>query len=61
MAGSNILTSLNQKFDTVLIDEAAQAVELSTLIPLKYLCERFILVGDPKQLSATVFAEFSCQ
>jgi senataxin len=56
MAGSNILTNLNQKFDTVLIDEAAQAVEISTLIPLKYLCERLILVGDPKQLSATVFS-----
>jgi senataxin len=56
MAGSNVLTNLNQKFDTVLIDEAAQAVEISTLIPLKYLCERFILVGDSKQLSATVFS-----
>jgi senataxin len=56
MAGSNILTNLNQKFDTVLIDEAAQAVEISTLIPLKYMCERLILVGDPKQLSATVFS-----
>ncbi len=57
MAGSNILTTLNQKFDTVVIDEAAQAVELSTLIPLKYSCERLILVGDPKQLAATVFSE----
>jgi hypothetical protein len=26
MAGSNVLTSLNQKFDTVVIDEAAQAM-----------------------------------
>lgn len=59
MAGSNILTMLNQKFDTVVIDEAAQAVELSTLIPLKYGCERLILVGDPKQLAATVFSETS--
>lgn len=57
MAGSNILTTLNQKFDTVVIDEAAQAVELSTLIPLKFSCERLILVGDPKQLAATVFSE----
>ena len=57
MAGSNILTTLNQKFDTVVIDEAAQAVELSTLIPLKFGCERLILVGDPKQLAATVFSE----
>lgn len=56
MAGSNLLTSLNQKFDTVVIDEAAQAIETSTLIPLKYGCERLILVGDPKQLAATVFS-----
>jgi senataxin len=57
MAGSNILTSLNQKFDTIVIDEAAQAVETSTLIPLKYGSERLILVGDPKQLAATVFSK----
>lgn len=57
MSGSTILTSINQKFDTVIIDEAAQAVELSTLIPLKFGCERLILVGDPKQLAATVFSE----
>ena len=41
----------------VLIDEAAQAVEMSTLIPLKYHCRRLILVGDPSQLPATVFSE----
>lgn len=57
MSGSNILTAINQTFDTVIIDEAAQAVELSTLIPLKFGCERLILVGDPKQLAATVFSE----
>jgi senataxin len=32
-------------FDTVIIDEAAQAVELSSLIPLKYSAKRCILVG----------------
>ena len=56
MAGSNILLSSNIKFDTVVIDEASQAIELSTLIPLKYNCERLILVGDPNQLAATVFS-----
>lgn len=43
MARSHLLTSPapllpwlpEQGFDTVLIDEAAQAVEMSTLIPLK--------------------------
>jgi senataxin len=56
IAGSNTLLTLNQKFDTVIIDEAGQSVEVSSLIPLKYNCERLILVGDPKQLSATVFS-----
>jgi len=41
------------------IDESAQAVETSTLIPLKYGCERLILVGDPKQLAATVFSRIA--
>jgi senataxin len=33
------------EFDTVVIDEAAQSIELSSLIPLKYRCTRCILVG----------------
>lgn len=32
-------------FEMVIIDEAAQAIELSTLIPLKYKSNRCILVG----------------
>ena len=32
-------------FEMVIIDEAAQAIELSTLIPLKYRCNRCVLVG----------------
>jgi len=43
-------------FDTVVIDEAAQAVELSALIPLRYECRRCVLVGDPKQLPPTVIS-----
>jgi senataxin len=45
------------KFETVIIDEAGQAVELSLLIPLKYDCKRFIMVGDPQQLPATVISQ----
>ena len=41
-------------FDTVIVDECAQAVELSTLIPLRYGCKRLILVGDSYQLPPTV-------
>ncbi|KAJ1478830.1 AAA domain-containing protein, partial [Baffinella frigidus] len=44
-------------FDAVVIDEAAQAVEPSTLIPLRVLsAPRFVLVGDPQQLPATVIS-----
>ena len=56
-AGYSMFSQLKHGFDTVLIDEAAQAVEVSTLIPLKYACRRLILVGDPSQLPATVFSE----
>jgi senataxin len=58
-AGYSMFSQLKQGFDTVLIDEAAQAVEMSTLIPLKYACRRLILVGDPNQLPATVFSDHS--
>lgn len=42
------------RFDAVIIDEAAQAVEPSSLIPLKYNPRLVVLVGDPCQLPATV-------
>ena len=32
-------------FEMIIVDEAAQAIELSTLIPLRYKCNRCILVG----------------
>lgn len=37
--------SLLPEFDTVIIDESAQSVELSCLIPLRYGCKRCVLVG----------------
>ncbi|EFJ32566.1 hypothetical protein SELMODRAFT_407541 [Selaginella moellendorffii] len=46
-------------FDAVIIDEAAQAVEPSTLIPLQLLKAtrgKCILIRDPKQLPATVLS-----
>ncbi|KAF8635838.1 hypothetical protein AX15_000034 [Amanita polypyramis BW_CC] len=45
------------EFDTIIIDEAAQAIELSSLIPLKYKCNRCVLVGDPQQLPPTVISQ----
>ena len=44
------------RFSQVVLDEAAQATEVSALIPLQYGCEQCVLVGDPRQLSATVFS-----
>ena len=32
-------------FEMVIIDEAAQAIELSSLIPLKFSCKRCVMVG----------------
>ena len=48
------------RFVQVIIDEAAQSTELTTLIPLQHGCERLILLGDEKQLSATVFSDSGC-
>ncbi|TFY69567.1 hypothetical protein EVJ58_g358 [Rhodofomes roseus] len=41
-------------FELIIIDEAAQAIELSSLIPLKYDCKHCVMVGDPQQLPPTV-------
>ncbi|TKY47970.1 Helicase SEN1 [Spatholobus suberectus] len=46
-------------FNAVVIDEAAQALEPATLIPLQLLKSsgtKCIMVGDPKQLPATVLS-----
>ncbi len=56
-SGHEMFKNLNVEFETVIIDEAAQCVELSTLIPLKYGCSKCILVGDPKQLPPTVLSQ----
>lgn len=47
------------KFDVLVVDEAAQAVELSSIIPMKFGSRQCVLVGDPQQLSATVFSRSS--
>ncbi|PQE33848.1 helicase sen1 protein [Rutstroemia sp. NJR-2017a WRK4] len=46
----------NVEFETVIIDEAAQCIELSAIIPLKYGATKCILVGDPEQLPPTVLS-----
>lgn len=56
-SGHEMFRNLQVEFETVIIDEAAQCVELSALIPLKYGCTKCILVGDPKQLPPTVLSQ----
>ncbi|KAA1469989.1 hypothetical protein DENSPDRAFT_797113 [Dentipellis sp. KUC8613] len=53
-SGHDVLEQLD--FDMIIIDEAAQAIELSSLIPLKYRCTRCVMVGDPQQLPPTVIS-----
>lgn len=55
-SGHEMFQNLTIEFETVIIDEAAQSIELSALIPLKYACSKCILVGDPKQLPPTVLS-----
>lgn len=42
-AGHEVLD--NYEFSMVIIDEAAQSIEISSLIPLKYRCSKCIMVG----------------
>ncbi|KAI3770289.1 hypothetical protein L6452_01416 [Arctium lappa] len=55
-SGSSLFTKLSRNFDIVVIDEAAQAVEPATLVPLASGCKQVFLVGDPVQLPATVIS-----
>ncbi|KAK7178035.1 helicase sen1 [Paraphaeosphaeria sporulosa] len=56
-SGHDMFQNMAIEFETVIVDEAAQCVEMSALIPLKYGCANCILVGDPKQLPPTVFSK----
>ncbi|MCI4386844.1 hypothetical protein PGIGA_G00067390 [Pangasianodon gigas] len=47
----------HEPFNCVIVDEAGQAKETETLIPLLYRCQTLILVGDPKQLPPTVVSQ----
>lgn len=56
-SGHDMFQNMSIEFETVVVDEAAQCVEMGALIPLKYGCAKCILVGDPKQLPPTVFSK----
>lgn len=57
--GHHIIANSDISFDTVIIDEAGQSIEIENLIPLMFNCKRLILIGDPNQLPATVFSRIS--
>mmetsp|Transcript_81250 Transcript_81250/g.263446 ORF Transcript_81250/g.263446 Transcript_81250/m.263446 type:complete len:934 (+) Transcript_81250:80-2881(+) len=56
ITGSRDMVGFPGDFDTVVMDEASQGLETSTLVPLKLGCRRLIMVGDPQQLPATCFS-----
>ncbi|XP_059398476.1 probable helicase senataxin [Carassius carassius] len=61
-SGSTVLESTfrrlgNEMFSCVIIDEASQAKETETLIPMMYRSPSVILVGDPNQLPPTVVSQ----
>lgn len=56
-AARTVFARLEHGFDVILIDEAAQATEISTLVPLRLGAKAVVLVGDPQQLPATVISD----
>ena len=54
-AGSRALSDGVDKFEVVVIDEAAQSVEPATLAAMQLGSRHCVMVGDPQQLPATIF------
>ncbi len=54
--GSGHLLLDGRRFPRVLIDEATQATEPATLVPITRGCKQLVLVGDHKQLPPTVIS-----
>jgi len=45
------------KFEVVVVDEAAQSSEPGVLVPLQHEIDHCVLVGDPRQLPATILSD----
>eukprot|EP01071_Lankesteria_metandrocarpae_P011540 Lankesteria_metandrocarpae@DN5451_c1_g1_i19.p1 len=56
LSGSASKSLCGLPFSCVIVDEASQAVELSTIVPLQAGIKNMILIGDQKQLPATVLS-----
>ncbi|KAF9242609.1 SEN1 N terminal-domain-containing protein [Melanogaster broomeanus] len=61
LAGAGHESVEQLEFEMVIIDEAAQAIELTSLIPLKFHTPKCIMVGDPQQLPPTVLSQEACK
>ena len=58
-SGDDYIQNYSNDFDYLIVDEAAQALEISVLIPLLLNIKRVIMVGDHFQLPSVVFSEYS--
>jgi senataxin len=54
-SGGRALNEGVEKFEVVVVDEAAQCVEPATLSALRLGSRHCVMVGDPQQLPATIF------
>jgi senataxin len=54
-SGGRALNDGVEKFEVVVVDEAAQCVEPATLSALQLGSRHCVMVGDPQQLPATIF------
>jgi len=49
------MSNLKNQIDFLIIDEATQSTEVASLVPLVLEPKKLILIGDPKQLTATTY------
>ena len=59
MSGIELLDRMDFTYSHLIIDEACQATEISTLIPFMHRVRKVLLVGDQNQLPATVFSDIN--
>ena len=48
------LINSKKEFDYIIVDESGQSTQINTLLAFKHRAKRVILIGDTKQLPATV-------
>lgn len=58
---SQMLDTEVEPVDVLIVDEAGQSVEAETLIAFQHMPKKVLLVGDTKQLPATVLSELAKQ